>query len=126
MAQTIHSVDHYLSIQPYQREVVLQELRQFIKMELPNSTELISYQMPAYRLNQVIIWFAACKGHFSIYMKPKFYIGFEEERLNFKGTKSAIHFNWDSEIPKDFLSRLLLNAKAIDSIEALTKKGYRD
>ncbi len=117
MANSFQSVDHYLSIQPPEKEVVLQELRKFIKELLPNSTELISYQMPTYKQNKIIIWFAACNNHFSIYMKPKFYLGFEKERSNFKGTKSAIHFKWDKELPKSFLSRLILNAKELDETE---------
>lgn len=122
MTINVRSVDQYLSSLPDNKVQVLQELRQLIQEILPNSIELISYNMPAYKLNQIVIWFAACKGHFSIYMKPKFYIGFEEERSKFNGTKSAIHFNWESELPRPFLYRLLLNAKNLDEIEVRQKK----
>jgi uncharacterized protein YdhG (YjbR/CyaY superfamily) len=125
MANSFQSVDLYLSIQPPEKEVVLQELRTFIKELLPNSTELISYQMPAYKQYKIIIWFAACNNHFSIYMKPKFYLGFEKERSNFKGTKSAIHFKWDKELPKSFLSRLILKAKELDETEFNQRKKMK-
>jgi hypothetical protein len=54
-------------------------------------------------------------------MKPKFYLGFEKDRSNFKGTKSAIHFKWDKEFPKPFLSKLILNAKELDEAEVRQK-----
>ena len=108
MAKNFKSIDEYLFALPAEKRQVLEELRLLIKGILPTSKEVITYQMPAYKLNQIIIWFASCKGHFSIYMKPKFYIGFEDERLKYNGTKSAIHFDWNKEIPKAFINKLIL------------------
>ncbi|MBX7183154.1 MAG: DUF1801 domain-containing protein [Bacteroidia bacterium] len=115
MARNFESVDQYLDEFTGLEHLKLQELRQFLLEIIPQAQEAISYQMPSYRKNQILIWFAGCKNHFSIYMKPMFYSGFEEELKKFDRTKSAIHFAWNLPLEKDLITELVQNAMAIDA-----------
>ena len=69
MAKTDYrSVDAYLAAQPAEVRAVLKEVRAAIRKALPKATEVISYQIPAYKLpGGTVIYFAGWKQHFSLY-----------------------------------------------------------
>ena len=63
-----NSVDDYIASQPPSAQPILQRVRSAIRKALPAAEEVISYQIPAYRLHGgVVIYFAGFKEHFSIY-----------------------------------------------------------
>ncbi len=64
----IETVDDYLAAQSEAARLVLEHVRASIRKALPDAEEVISYKMPAYRLNgRVVIYFAGWKRHYSIY-----------------------------------------------------------
>jgi uncharacterized protein YdhG (YjbR/CyaY superfamily) len=69
MAKTdFKSVDEYIASQPEAARPVLQEVRRAIRAALPDATEVISYQIPAYRLpGGTALYFAGWKEHYSLY-----------------------------------------------------------
>ena len=69
MAKTDYkSVDAYLAAQPPAVRPILQQVRGVIRKAIPKAEEVISYQIPAYRLpGGVVIYFAGWKEHYSIY-----------------------------------------------------------
>jgi len=69
MARTdFTSVDEYLETKPAPARRVLRQVRTIIRRALPGADEVISYQIPAYRLDgRVVVYFAGWATHFSIY-----------------------------------------------------------
>jgi len=69
MAKTdFKSVDEYIAAQPEAARPVLQAVRRAIRAALPEATEVISYQIPAYKLpGGTAIYFAGWKEHYSLY-----------------------------------------------------------
>lgn len=69
MARTnFRSVDEYLKTKPAPARRVLRQVRAIIRRALPGAEEVISYQIPAYRLDgRVVVYFAGWATHFSIY-----------------------------------------------------------
>ena len=56
------SVDDYIASQPDSVQKVLKHLRAIMRRALPAAEEVISYQIPAYKLNgRVVIYFAGWK-----------------------------------------------------------------
>src|SRR5580700_2749006 len=72
MAKTdFKSVDHYIAAQPEAVHRVLELVRGAIRKALPGAEELISYQIPAYKLRgETVIYFAGWKQHYSLYPVP--------------------------------------------------------
>ena len=65
MAKT---VDQYIASQPDAARIVLERVRSTIRKALPAADEVISYQIPAFKLHgRVVIYFAGWKQHYSIY-----------------------------------------------------------
>src|SRR3954471_22295046 len=62
------SVKEYLAAQPPAGRRALTHVRRAIRAAIPGAEEVISYQIPAYKLEgRVVIYFAAWKEHYSIY-----------------------------------------------------------
>ncbi|MEJ7753891.1 MAG: DUF1801 domain-containing protein [Candidatus Limnocylindrales bacterium] len=65
---TATSVEDYLAALPDERRSAVQELRRTIRAAAPEATELISYQMPAFRSHgQFLVSYAAFKNHYSLF-----------------------------------------------------------
>ena len=86
------SVDDYIAAQPREAQATLQRVRGAIRKALPKAEEVISYQIPGYRLHGgVVIYFAGFKQHFSLYPAgPQLIAAFKKElepyEYNNKGT----------------------------------------
>jgi len=64
----VETVDAYLAAQPEAARAILARVRATIRKAMPNAEERISYNIPAYRLNnRNVLYFAGFKEHFSIY-----------------------------------------------------------
>ena len=63
------SVDEYIATLPEDVQAILQRVRSTIRKAVPNAEEVISYQIPAYKLpgGPPMLWFAGWKGHYSLY-----------------------------------------------------------
>lgn len=77
-------------------------MRGAIRKALPKAEEVISYQIPAYRLDgRVVIYFAGWKEHYSVYPAQKRLVAAFKEKLapyevNNKGT---IRFPMSEPVP---------------------------
>lgn len=96
------SVTEYIAIQPPKARGPLRKVRAAIRKALPKAEEVISYQIPAYRLHgRVVIYFAGWKEHYSIYPAQKRLVAAFKARLapyevNNKGT---IRFSLSEPVP---------------------------
>ena len=61
-------VDEYMAQLPDDRRAVMEQLRSTIRAASPTATEVISYNMPAFRLNgRFLVSYEAFKRHYSIF-----------------------------------------------------------
>ena len=61
-------VDEYIAAQPAEVRRLLKSVRSTIRKAVPAAEEVISYQIPAYKLNgRVLIYFAGWKEHYALY-----------------------------------------------------------
>src|ERR1700760_511427 len=65
---TFASVDAYIAAQPENVHATLERVRRAVRKALPGSDEVISYNIPTYKLDgRAVVYFAAWKQHYSIY-----------------------------------------------------------
>ncbi|MDO9306959.1 MAG: DUF1801 domain-containing protein [Mesorhizobium sp.] len=103
------SVDAYLAAQPETAREVLQIVRQTLRGALPDAEEVISYQIPAYRLpGGTAIFFAGWKRHWSLYPAGKELVAaFREELKPYKvNEKGTIQFPLDQPVPVELVERI--------------------
>ncbi|WP_222430942.1 iron chaperone [Mucilaginibacter pallidiroseus] len=94
------NVDSYIAKFDQEIQVILQHVREAIKEAAPHATEIISYGMPAYRVNINIMYFAAAKTHLGLYPAGSAAINhFKEELAGYKTSKGAIQFHMIGPCP---------------------------
>ena len=78
-----------------------------IKDSAPNAEEAISYQMPTFKLNGNLVWFAAFKNHIGFYPKPSAIETFRLELSDYEVLKGTIRFPLDKPIPFDLVGKIV-------------------
>src|SRR5690242_18308718 len=68
----------------------LDEMRKLIRSSVPEAEEVISYNMPAFKQNTVLVYYAAGKEHIGFYPTPHPISIFRKELVNYKTSKGAI------------------------------------
>ena len=103
------SVDAYISAQPEAARPSLERVRAAIRRALPEAEEIISYQIPAYRLPKgTAIFFAGWKKHWSLYPAGKeLAAAFREELSSYEvNEKGTIRFPLKADVPEDLIERI--------------------
>jgi uncharacterized protein YdhG (YjbR/CyaY superfamily) len=108
------TVDDYIQLFSGNCKLKLQEIREIILTLLPEAAETISYQIPAYKINTTVIYFAGFKNHISLYPAPRNIEGFEE-LSNYKGGKGTVQFALDKDLPLDLIKKIILYRKRINT-----------
>ncbi len=101
------TIDEYISAQPKNVQHTLQQLRTAIREAAPCAEEIISYQMPAFRQKDVLVWFAAFKDHIGFFPKASGIEAFQKELACFETSKGTVRFPLDKPIPLDLVQRIV-------------------
>lgn len=100
------SIDEYISEFPPDIQKILNQIRTAIKKAAPKATEIISYGMPAFKQNKVLVYFAVGKNHIGFYPTPNPIKIFSKELDTFKTSKGAVQLPLDRKIPLALISKI--------------------
>lgn len=64
---TPKNIDDYIALYSPEIQAILARIRVTISRAAPNAQETISYKIPAFTLNGVLVYFAAFKKHIGLY-----------------------------------------------------------
>ena|SRR5450631_3183027 len=101
------TVDEYIALHPSAIRAGLNLLRKTIKTAAPGAEEMISYQMPAYKLNGMLAFFSATQKHYGFYPTASPVIAFREKLKSYKTSKGAIRFPLDEPIPVKLVTEIV-------------------
>ena len=101
------TVDEYIATFPRHVQNTLEELRQAIRESAPEAEEVISYQMPAFKLNGILVWFAAFKNHIGFYPKTSAIEAFKEEMSGYEISKGTIRFPLNKPVPFGLVKKIV-------------------
>jgi uncharacterized protein YdhG (YjbR/CyaY superfamily) len=78
----------------------LHQIREAIRSVVPpESTEIISYKMPAFRHKKVLVWYAAFANHCSLFPTAAVIDAFQDELKGFSLSKGTIQFPLNKPMP---------------------------
>jgi len=102
------SVDEYIASKPEAVQRVLQRVRTIIRRALPGASEVISYQIPAYRLpTGIVVYFAGWKAHYSVYpATASILAALGEDLAPYEISKGTIRFPLSEPVPVKLIERL--------------------
>ena len=101
------TIDEYHAAFPENVQAILQELRESINIAAPKAIETISYNMPAFNQNKVLVYYAAYKKHIGFYPTPGPIIYFEEALKEYTTSKGAIQFPIDQPLPINLIKKMV-------------------
>ena len=102
------TVDAYVASFPRDVQKKLLQIRRLIKQLAPDAVEKISYKMPAFFLNGVLVWYAAYSKHIGFYPMGSGIAKFERELKRYKHAKGSIQFPLDGPLPIGLIKRIVM------------------
>jgi uncharacterized protein YdhG (YjbR/CyaY superfamily) len=114
------SVDEYIASQPDGARRALSRLRTTIRKALPGAEEMMSYQMPTYKLNgRPVIYFAGWKEHYSLYpCTSQVVAAFANDLTRYEVSKGTIRFPLAEPVPVKLVEGIAkLRAKEVSQRE---------
>ena len=105
--KNFQTVDEYLSALPERVRHILDGWRKTIRQAAPQAEEVISYGMPAFKWNGILVWYAAHKDHVGLYPRASAILAFKNELAGYKTSKGAIQFPIEEGIPTSLVKKIV-------------------
>jgi uncharacterized protein YdhG (YjbR/CyaY superfamily) len=102
------TVDAYLARVPQPARGTLNKIRAAIRSAAPREAiETISYGIPAFKYNGVLVWFAAFSDHCSLFPTAAVIETFKNELKGFSISKGTIQFPTDKPLPAALVKKMV-------------------
>ena len=102
------NVDEYFTGVPEPARSTLNKMRAAIRSAVPpEATETISYGIPAFKHKRVLVWFAACSNHCSLFPTASVMEAFKSELKGFTTSKGTIQFPTNKPLPTALVKKLV-------------------
>ncbi len=102
------NTDEYIASFEKETQKLLNQVRTTIQKVAPEATEVISYSMPAFKLNGILVWFAAHTKHIGFYPKASAIESFKKELSIYKTSKGAVQFPLNKTLPLGLITKIVL------------------
>jgi uncharacterized protein YdhG (YjbR/CyaY superfamily) len=106
-ATKFKTVDEYFATLPKKAVSALQKMRSTIKKAAPKAEEVISYNMPAFKQEGMLVYYAAWKEHVGLYPASPGMSVFDKDLENYERSKGTIRFPLDEPLPLDLIGRIV-------------------
>ena len=108
MATKPTTIDEYLAALSDDKRAALGKLRKTIKAAAPKAEECISYGLPAFRLNGMLVGFGAAAKHCAFYpMSSSTVAAHKDELADYDTSKGTIRFPADKPLPVALVRKLV-------------------
>jgi uncharacterized protein YdhG (YjbR/CyaY superfamily) len=103
-------------------QVILKKIRTVVRRAAPGATETLSYRMPAFMLNGVLIYFAAFKHHIGVYPPVRGDAPLVKAVSPYAGEKGNLRFPLDEPIPYPLIERIV-KRRAKQNLAKVSARG---
>ena len=108
MAGKPKTIDEYLAALSDDKRAALEKLRKTIRAAAPKAEEIISYSLPAFRQNGMLVAFGATANHCAFYlMSGSTVAAFKNELKDYDTSKGTIRFQADKPLPAALVRKLV-------------------
>jgi uncharacterized protein YdhG (YjbR/CyaY superfamily) len=102
------TVADYLARVPEPARSALNQMRAAIREVMPeDAAEVISYNIPAFRHNKVLVWYAAFAHHCSLFPTAAVIEQFKDELTGYTAAKGTVQFPLDRPLPLVLIKKLV-------------------
>jgi uncharacterized protein YdhG (YjbR/CyaY superfamily) len=115
-------VDAYIARFPRNVQGLLRKVRQTIRAAAPEAEEVISYRIPAYRQNGILVYFAGFKGHVGLFPPVRGNAALQKAAAKYAGPKGNLRFPYDAPLPLGLVGRIVKLKVRQDAARIASKK----
>ena len=101
------TIGEYIAAFPDDIGKILARIRSTVRDAAPGAEETISYRMPAFRQNGILIYFAAFRHHIGVSPPIHGDARLEKALAKYAGEKGNLRFPLDEPIPYDLIARIV-------------------
>ncbi|MCI9844530.1 iron chaperone [Flavobacterium pectinovorum] len=101
------TIAQYIGGFPNDIQEILEKIRMTIHEAAPDAKEKISYSMPAFEQNGILVYSAAFKNHIGLYALPSGHEAFKEALSKYKSGKGSVQFPLNQPIPLDLITKIV-------------------
>jgi uncharacterized protein YdhG (YjbR/CyaY superfamily) len=102
------TIDEYLAALNADQRAALERLRKVIRAAAPQAEECISYQLPAYRCNGMLVAFGAAAKHCAFYpMSSSTVEDLKDELKAYETSKGTIRFQPEKPLPAALVRKIV-------------------
>ena len=103
----INSAEEYISLFSSEIQERLISIRNIIQKAAPDAEEVISYGMPAYKQQNILVYFSGNKNHIGFYPTASGIENFKEHFTDYKWSKGAIQFPVNKPLPEKLITAIV-------------------
>jgi uncharacterized protein YdhG (YjbR/CyaY superfamily) len=92
---------------PEETQKKLEQIRKAVKKLAPAAEEVISYGMPAFKLNGMLVFYAGYEKHIGFYPTPSGIEAFKKELSVYKNAKGSVQFPLDKPLPMTLINNMV-------------------
>jgi len=118
-------VDRYIAGFPKGVQTRLRKLRAIVHANAPRAQELISYRIPAYRGDGMLLYFAGFKAHVGMFPPVRGDVRLVRALQPYAGPKGNLKFPHDAALPLALIARIVRWRVRQDRAKAAAKKKSR-
>jgi uncharacterized protein YdhG (YjbR/CyaY superfamily) len=100
-------IDAYIAGFAPDVQAILRRIRATVREAAPTAEEIISYRIPAFRLNGVLVYFAAFKNHIGVFPPVRGDAALEKAVSPYAGEKGNLRFPLDEPVPYGLIRRIV-------------------
>jgi uncharacterized protein YdhG (YjbR/CyaY superfamily) len=100
-------VDAYIAAFPRNVQPLLRKVRRAIRAAAPKANEVISYRIPAYRQNGMLVYFAGFKAHVGLFPPVRGDASLTRAAARYAGPKGNLRFPYDEPLPLALIARIV-------------------
>jgi uncharacterized protein YdhG (YjbR/CyaY superfamily) len=119
-----NTIDEYITAFPENIQERLMEMRLTIRKAAPGAEEKISYRMPAFTLNGMLVYFAAHKNHIGLYPFTTAIRAFRDELTPYHTSKGGIQFPHEDPLPVGLI-RKIIEFRVLENLEKASLKNTK-
>src|SRR5262249_45218504 len=101
------TIDEYISAFPPKFQSILKKIRLTVRKAAPQAEEKISYRMPAFAQDGILIYFAAFQNHIGIYPPVRGDEKLLKQLSRYQGEKGNLKFPLDEPIPYGLITKIV-------------------
>ncbi len=101
------NIDEYIASFPKETQKILSQFRATVKKAAPQAVEVISYGIPAFKLNGLLVWFGAHTNHIGFYPRASGIEMFKKELAAYKSAKGSVRFPLDKPLPLALITKIV-------------------